>query len=95
MPLSPYDISSIYAEMEIDLAKSMKRNLKGHEIEEIKEGFKWEQWQKAKLRDIKKFQKRNKKIIKKYQKLIDGEVETLFDNTYKSSSEKSETLFTR
>ena len=47
MPLSPYDISSIYAEMEIDLAKSMKRNLKGHEIEEIKEGFKWEQWQKA------------------------------------------------
>ncbi|MFQ7000117.1 MAG: phage minor capsid protein [Clostridium sp.] len=95
MPLSPYDISSIYAEMEIDLAKSMKRNLKGHEIEEIKEGFKWEQWQKAKLRDIKKFQKRNKKIIKKYQKLIDGEVETLFDNTYKSSSEKSESLFTR
>ena len=95
MPLSPYDISSIYAEMEIDLAKSMKRNLKGHEIEEIKESFKWEQWQKAKLRDIKKFQKRNKKIIKKYQKLIDGEVETLFDNTYKSSSEKSESLFTR
>lgn len=95
MPLSPYDISSIYAEMEIDLAKSMKRNLKGHEIEEIKEGFKWEQWQKAKLRDIKKFQKRNKKIIKKYQKLIDGEVETLFDNTYKSSSEKSEGFFTR
>lgn len=95
MPLSPYDISSIYAEMEIDLAKSMKRNLKGHEIEEIKEGFKWEQWQKAKLRDIKKFQKRNKKIIRKYQKIIDGEVETLFDNTYKSSSEKSESLFTR
>nr|DAW30960.1 MAG TPA: minor capsid protein [Caudoviricetes sp.] len=95
MPLSPYDISSIYAEMEIDLAKSMKRNLKGHEIEEIKEGFKWEQWQKAKLRDIKKFQKRNKKIIKKYQSLIDGEVDTLFDDTYKSSTEKSEGFFAR
>ncbi|MBY2477618.1 EndoU domain-containing protein [Clostridioides difficile] len=95
MALNPYDISSIYSDMELDLVKSMKRNMKLHESEELKEGFKWEQWQKTKLREIKKFQKRNKVIIKDYQKIIDGETDKLLKSSFKNGSKRSENFISK
>lgn len=95
MALNPYDISSIYSDMELDLVKSMKRNMKLHESEELKEGFKWEQWQKTKLREIKKFQKRNKGIIKDYQKIIDGETDKLLKFSFKNGSKRSENFISK
>lgn len=95
MALNPYDISSIYSDMELDLVKSMKQNMKLHESEELKEGFKWEQWQKTKLREIKKFQKRNKGIIKDYQKIIDGETDKLLKSSFKNGSKRSENFISK
>ena len=43
---SKYDIRTIFEKMELDLISSMTRNLKHHEAEEDKYGFKWEQWQR-------------------------------------------------
>jgi len=95
MLFNPYDIASIYHDMELDLAESMKRNLKHHYHEEIKEGFEWEQWQKGKLRNIKSFQSRNKKIISQYQKVIDGQTENLLSKSYKGSLNNSDNFFKR
>lgn len=63
MSKNPYDINKIFEQMTLDLIASMKRNFKRHKLEEIEEGFRWEQWQSAKLRSIVEYRKRNKQII--------------------------------
>lgn len=57
-----YNIQEIYEEMEDHLIRSMKRNLGRHMDWEDTEGFEWEQWQAKKLREIRKFQRRNKQL---------------------------------
>ena len=95
MPLNPYDIASIYHDMELDLIASMKRTLSRHEAEEMIEGFRWEQWQKAKLKDIRLFQKRNKKIIAEYQKLIDNQASKTIKDSFKNGAKQSEGFIKR
>lgn len=63
---SKYDIRTIFEKMELDLISSMTRNLKHHEAEEDKYGFKWEQWQRSKLRALNKYRRENKLILEKY-----------------------------
>ncbi|KAJ3194341.1 hypothetical protein HK101_002966 [Irineochytrium annulatum] len=53
--------------MEMDLIKSMKRNLKRHELDEEEEGKEWEQWQQRKLQDIQQYRKETRQISKKYE----------------------------
>ena len=71
---SKYDIRAIFEKMELDLISSMHRNLKYHESEEDKEGFKWEQWQKSKLRALNKYRQENKLILDKYINSIEENV---------------------
>ena len=61
----PYNLRRIFEEMELELVKSLRRNLKRHQKEEEEEGFRWEMWQKAKLRNLQKYRKENKEIIGK------------------------------
>lgn len=68
--------------MELDLVVSMKRNLVKHEKEEMKHGFKWEQWQAAKLRDMERFRKENQDIISSYDPEIEKVIQTALINTY-------------
>nr|WP_312667433.1 hypothetical protein [Tissierella praeacuta] len=56
-----YNIRKIYEQMELELIASMKRNLSRHQEEEQKVGFKFEQWQSAKLRDLERLEKRIEK----------------------------------
>lgn len=37
-----YNLRRIFEEMELDVVRSLRRNLKGHEREEEEEGFRWE-----------------------------------------------------
>nr|WP_308565202.1 phage minor capsid protein [uncultured Peptostreptococcus sp.] len=76
------DITHIYQQMELDLVVSMKRNLVKHEKEEMKHGFKWEQWQAAKLRDMERFRKENQDIISSYEPEIEKVIQTALINTY-------------
>lgn len=64
MPKSDYDIEGIFQEMEDYLIASMKRTLSYHVSWEESEGFSWQQWQTVKLRELKKFQKNNRKYVK-------------------------------
>ena len=69
--MNDYDVAKIFEQIELQLIASMKRNLRGHELEENVEGFKWEQWQSKKLRELRKFRKANKAIFKANKQKLD------------------------
>ncbi len=56
-------IASLYREMELDLIDSMIRNLGLHKAEEELVGFNYPQWQAIKLKELRRYQRENKKII--------------------------------
>jgi hypothetical protein len=70
-----YDIRGIFAQMEIDLIASMKRNLTRHENEEKKEGFEWDQWQEKKLLDLKQYKQEATQIVKKTEPVVNIAIE--------------------
>lgn len=82
-----YNIRKIYEQMELYLIASMKRNLARHKEEELKQGFKFEQWQSAKLRDLERFRKENKEIIGKYDKEIEELITFTLIDTYRKSQD--------
>ncbi|MGM1047610.1 MAG: phage minor capsid protein [Bacillota bacterium] len=59
----PYSLRDVFEEMTLNLVASMKRNLSRHEREEEDVGFKFDQWQLAKLRSMNKFRRENRKLI--------------------------------
>jgi hypothetical protein len=82
-----YDIRTIFMEMELELIRSMKRNLSRHEEEELKQGFKFEQWQSAKLRDLERFRRENIEIIGEYSKPIEEVIHHTLVETYEESQD--------
>lgn len=79
-----YNLRKIFEQMEFDLISSMRRNLKRHEQEEEKEGFKWEQWQSAKLRNLRRYQGENQKIVSSWQDKIKGLARKSIQNSYQN-----------
>lgn len=84
--MKPYDIAQIFAQMELDLIASMKRNLARHIAEEEKEGFEWEQWQKRKLLAFNRYRRENRKLLQEYGKVIDRETKKLIKNSFLSGA---------
>jgi len=82
-----YNIRKIYEQMELDLIASMKRNLARHKEEELKQGFKFEQWQSAKLRDLERFRKENQEIIGRYSEPIEELITFTLVDTYRKSQD--------
>lgn len=82
-----YNIRKIYEQMELDLIKSMKRNLERHKEEELKVGFKFEQWQLAKLRDLERFRNENKEIIGRYSEPIEELISFTLVDTYRKAQD--------
>lgn len=79
---NPYDIGPIFELMTLDLINSMVRNLKSHRDEELKEGFRWEQWQRAKLRNIRAYRQRNAVIIDKAFEEAESLIEEVLDYSF-------------
>lgn len=80
-----YDIRKIFEQMELDLISSMHRAFYFHKNEEIKEGFKFEQWQLSKLRALEEYRKRNKKLVKSYNKPIQNAINYELKGNYRKS----------
>lgn len=78
-----YDIWKIYDDMEKELTASMSRNLMRHTAEEAAYGFEWEQWQAAKLREMRKWRKHNAQIIGKHTKNLPADIKQHLENEYK------------
>lgn len=83
-----YNIRKIYQEMELELIRSMRRNLARHQEEEFKEGFKFEQWQSVKLRDLERFRRENMEIIGEYNVSIEEFIKFTLVETYKKSQDQ-------
>lgn len=60
-----YDVAEAFERIESQLIESMIRNLKKHQIEEVSEGKRWEQWQVAQLKELQSFKQRNKQHFSK------------------------------
>ena len=86
-----YNLRRVLEEMELDLVRSLRRNLKRHEQEEKKEGFRWEMWQRAKLRNLQKYRKESKKTVDK----ISPEVERVVNEALEGSYQRGQNLFNR
>lgn len=67
-------IAEIYREMELHLIQSMKRNLALHVAEEGKIGITYPQWQAIKLKELKRYQRQNKRIVDKYTRGLPKEI---------------------
>lgn len=83
-----YDLRAVLEEIELDLIRNLRRNLKRHEKEEEEEGFRWEMWQKAKLRNIAKYRKKNKEIVGEHSK----EIEELINKTLQENFDTAESM---
>jgi hypothetical protein len=70
MKMNDYDVGQIMQEMEIELIRSMRRNLGRHMAWEEDEGFQWEQWQAKKIREFRKYRNQNKAIMDSYSQRL-------------------------
>ncbi len=84
--MSRYNIRQIFAEMEEDLIRSMRRNLAAHEAEETKKGFRWTQWQKRKLASLKAYHKENRKIVEQRAPEIDRTVTNTIRSAFRQGA---------
>ncbi len=84
--MNDYNIKKLYEDMEMDLITSMKRNLSRHLNEEDEVGFKYTQWQAEKLKELKRFQRENKKIINKHVIGLNKEISDHFQEELKQGS---------
>jgi hypothetical protein len=64
--MNDYDVGAIFQEIEIELIKSMRRNLGRHLAWEQDEGFDWEQWQAKKIRELRRYRQKNMEIMESY-----------------------------
>ncbi|MBR2048287.1 MAG: hypothetical protein IJ960_06780 [Oscillospiraceae bacterium] len=82
------EIADLFAQLELHLIESLRRNLSRHKRQEEDEGGvggvpeRWEAWQAAKLRDIRRFRRENRAILGEYQSVIDAETEALLREQY-------------
>ncbi|HEY4543735.1 MAG TPA: phage minor capsid protein [Tissierellaceae bacterium] len=80
-----YNIRKIFTNMELDLIKSLNRNLKNHDDSQAKENIKFEQWQSAKLRDLERFRRENQEIVGRYSPAVEELIEFTLVDTYKKA----------
>lgn len=84
--MNDYKIKKLYEKMELEIISSMKRNLKRHLKEEDKVGFKFTQWQAEKLKELKRYQRQNKDIIREYNNNINKEISNHLQEELKQGS---------
>ncbi|KOF56626.1 MULTISPECIES: phage minor capsid protein [Clostridium] len=86
--MKDYDLKEIFTQIELELIKSMKRAFAFHKREEEKEGFKWEQWQSTKLRNLEKFRRDNQKIIDKFGDPIEEAIKNTLNENFNAGQNR-------
>lgn len=72
--MSGYDVRYAFERIELELMDSMKRNLRRHLNEELKEGFNWNMWQVEQLKTLKDYQRNNRKVFRRRFSLINKDI---------------------
>lgn len=84
--MNDYELKKLYEEMELHLIKSMKRNLGKHLLEEKEIEFEYPQWQAIKLKELKRYQRENKKIIGRYVFGLEKDISEHLQNELKQGA---------
>ena len=86
--MSDYDkqIAEIYREMELELIRSMKRNLGLHLAEEKEAGVKYPQWQAIKFKEMKRYERQNLNIIRRSTARIPKDVSAHMQDEFRQGS---------
>ena len=86
----PYALRDIFAEMELELMASLRRNFINHKKEERERGFSWEMWQKAKLRNLQEYRKETTSVIYRFKKRISTAIEQVLRNHFSVGERKAD-----
>ena len=85
-----YDIVGAFQEIEMDLIKSMKRNMKRHIGEELQEDISWTQWQAEMLNGLAQYKAENADKLKGYYSTINDEIEEAIRQAYATGESEQE-----
>lgn len=85
-----YDIVGVFQEIEMDLIKSMKRNMKRHIGEELQEDINWSQWQAEMLNGLAQYKAENADKLKGYYSTINDEIEEAIRQAYATGESEQE-----
>lgn len=86
----PYALRDIFAEMELELMASLRRNFINHKKEERERGFSWEMWQKAKLRNLQEYRKETTSVIYRFKKRITQTIERVLRDHFSVGEHKAD-----
>lgn len=86
----PYALRDLFAEMELELMASLRRNFINHKMEEQARGFSWEMWQKAKLRNLQEYHKETTSVIYQFRKRISTAIEQVLRNHFSVGVRKAD-----
>lgn len=93
------DIADLFADLELRLIQSLKRNLRRHKDQEKAEGGKdgvpesWPAWQAEKLRNLNKFRQQNQKIVDEFSSRIDNETRTMLEEQFAEADGSEQAFF--
>lgn len=77
-----YDITGAFQDIEMELIKSMKRNMKKHIGEEFQEGINWSQWQAEMLNGLAQYKEENRNMLPNYFSTINDEIDEAIRQAY-------------
>lgn len=85
-----YDVVGAFQEIEMELIKSMKRNMKRHIGEEIQEDINWTQWQAEMLNGLAQYKYENADKLQGYYSTINDNIIELIRQAYKLGETEQE-----
>ena len=85
-----YNIVGAFQDIEMDLIKSMKKNMKRHIGEEHQEGISWTQWQAEMLNGLAQYKAENADKLKGYYSTINDEIEEAIRQAYATGESEQE-----
>lgn len=93
------EIADLFADLELRLIQSLKRNLTAHKSQEKAEGGQngvpesWPAWQAEKLRSLNRFRQQNQKIGEEFSSKIDAETRTLLEQQFAEADGSEQAFF--
>lgn len=87
---SEYDVVGAFQDIEMELVKSMRRNMKRHIGEEFQENINWTQWQAEMLNGLAKYKEENASMLKGYFSTINQDIEDAIIEAYKTGESEME-----
>lgn len=85
-----YDITGAFQDIEMELIKSMKRNMKRHIGEEVQEGINWSQWQAEMLNGLARYKEENRQMLPNYFSTINDEIDEAIRQAYATGESEQE-----